>query len=307
MIEYAICMANGGGGTVVFGVKDNVVGRKNAILGVPQDIDKNILLKQLYDSTDPKINAVFGELKVAEGTGRLLIMQITSGMQPYTDTSGHGKIRIGKDCQPLTGTQRRNMLETAKGDATALTIPGKISHHISQSALEELKKNAVREQAPADLLSLGDCDLLESLGLIVNGQLTIAGLILIGKEESIREYLPHYHWSHLRMKDETEYTDRAEGYDSLIITLSKITDRIMADNPVTTINYGMFHFEYRRYPEIVLREALMNALGHADYRTNSPVMIKQYPNHLEISNPGGFIGGITPQNILHHIYGRPQP
>jgi len=29
-------------------------------------------------------------------------------------------------------------------------------------------------------------------------------------------------------------------------------------------------------------------------------MVKQYPNRLEISNPGGFIGGITPQNILHH-------
>ncbi|WP_292421577.1 ATP-binding protein, partial [Methanoregula sp.] len=74
----------------------------------------------------------------------------------------------------------------------------------------------------------------------------------------------------------------------------------MAENPLTTLDYGMFHFEYRRYPEIVLREALMNALSHADYRINSPVMVKQYPGRLEISNPGGFIGGITSRNILHH-------
>jgi len=163
-----------------------------------------------------------------------------------------------------------------------------------------LKKIAGREQAPEDLISLQDHDFLASLGLIINDQLTKAGLLLIGKEASIREYLPHYYWIHLRLRDDTEYSDRAEGRDPLIIALSKITDRIMAENPVTTINYGMFHFEYRMYPEIVLREALMNALSHADYRINSPIMVKQYPGRLEISNPGGFIGGITPENILHH-------
>ncbi len=258
-------------------------------------------MKRVYDATDPKITPAFEELRVPEGTGRLLIMQIYSGLRPYTDTAGHGKIRVGKDCQPLTGTMRRRiMVETGEGDATADLIVGNADQHISPGAVEALKKIAAKEQAPPDLLSLRDHNLLVSLGLIVNGQLTTAGLLLIGTEASIREYLPHYHWIHLTMRDDTEYSNKEEGRDPLIIALSKITDRIMAENPVTTINYGMFHFEYRRYPEIVLREALMNALSHADYRINSPIMVKQYPSRLEISNPGGFIGGITPQNILHH-------
>jgi ATP-dependent DNA helicase RecG len=301
VIEMAICMANGGGGTVVFGVRDKVIGRANAILGIPPEIDQNNLMKRVYDATDPKITPVFEDLRVPEGTGRLLVMQIYSGMQPYTDTAGLGKIRVGKDCQPLTGTMRRRILvETGEGDTTADSIAGNADQHVSPGAVEALKKIAAREQAPPDLLSLHDHDFLASLGLIVNGLLTTAGLLLIGKEASIRQHLPHYHWIHLRMRDDTEYSDKAEGRDPLIIALSKITDRIMAENPVTTINYGMFHFEYRRYPEIVLREALMNALSHADYRINSPIMVKQYLGRLEISNPGGFIGGITPQNILHH-------
>jgi ATP-dependent DNA helicase RecG len=301
VIEMAVCMANGGGGTIVFGVKDKVVGRANAIIGVPPEIDQNILMKRVYDSTDPKITPVFEELRVPEGTGRLLVMQIYSGMRPYTDTSGHAKIRVGKDCLPLTGTQRRRiMVETGEEDTTADLIQGNISNNISLVAFEELRKIAAKVQAPSDLLSLSDHDFLATLGLVKDGQLTIAGLLLIGKETSIQEHLPNYHWIHLRMEDDTDYSDRAEGRDPLIIALSKITDRIMAENPVTTINYGFFHFEYRRYPEIVLREALMNALSHADYRINSPILIKQYPGRLEISNPGGFIGGITPQNILHH-------
>jgi ATP-dependent DNA helicase RecG len=117
VVEMAICMANGGGGTVVFGVNDRAVRREKAIVGVPPDIDVNRLKKAVYDSTDPKLTPVFEELAVPEGTGRLLVMRIYPGLPPYTDTAGSGKIRIGKDCQPLTGTLRRRiMVETGETD-----------------------------------------------------------------------------------------------------------------------------------------------------------------------------------------------
>ncbi len=126
VIEMAICMANGGGGTVVFGVNDKVVGRSNAIRGVPPEVDINRLKKAVYDSTDPKLTPVFQELPVPERTKRLIVMQIYPGLPPYTDTSGKGKIRVGKDCQPLTGTLRRRiMVETGETDFTAAEIPGR--------------------------------------------------------------------------------------------------------------------------------------------------------------------------------------
>jgi len=62
----------------------------------------------------------------------------------------------------------------------------------------------------------------------------------------------------------------------------------------------MFHFEYRTYPDIAIREALMNAFCHRYFRIPGPIMVKQYPERLEISNPGTFIGVISPDNILHH-------
>ena len=76
VVQMAVCMANGGGGTVVFGVADRSQGRESAILGVPPEIDINLLKKAVYDQTDPKITPVFEELAVPEGTGRLLLMQI---------------------------------------------------------------------------------------------------------------------------------------------------------------------------------------------------------------------------------------
>lgn len=68
VIQMAICMANGGGGTVVFGVNDKAVGREKAILGVPPEVNVNRLKKSVYDATGPKLTPVFQEIFPPEGT-----------------------------------------------------------------------------------------------------------------------------------------------------------------------------------------------------------------------------------------------
>lgn len=90
-IEMAVCMANGEGGTVVFGVNDKATGRDKAVLGVPPEVDINRLKKAVYDSTDPKITPVFEELRVDEGTGRLLIMQVPHGCLGRSLTGEHNE------------------------------------------------------------------------------------------------------------------------------------------------------------------------------------------------------------------------
>jgi len=244
---------------------------------------------------------VFEELAVPYGTHRLLGMQIYPGLPPYTDTSGRAKIRIGKDCQPLTGTIRsRIIVEMGESDFTAERISGNPLSHISPNAMEQLRDVARREHAPEELLQLTDIDLIVTLGLVKNGRLTRAGLFLTGKESSIKKHLQGYVFTYLRMQSDRDYTDRIDGRNAIPIAINRVLDRIMAANPITTVQQGMFHFEYRIYPEIALREAIMNAFCHADYRIAGPILVKQYQDKLEIGNPGGFIGGISPQNILHH-------
>jgi ATP-dependent DNA helicase RecG len=301
VVEMAICMANGGGGTTVFGVSDKRLGRSEAILGVPVEIDVNRLKKAVYDSTDPKLTPVFEEIAVPEGTGRILVMQVYPGLPPYTDTQGRGKIRIGTDCQPLTGTLRRRvMVETGETDFTAVEVPGRPETLLSAAALERLRKVARRERAPDDLLALSDRDLLAALGLLRNGHLLRGGLFLAGTAEAIRTQFPGYAWTHLRMASDVDYSDRADGQDALIVALERLLDRIMADNPIATVPQGLFHFEIRTYPDIALREALLNAFVHADYRIHGPILVKQFKHRIEIGNPGGLPGGITPDNILRH-------
>jgi ATP-dependent DNA helicase RecG len=301
VVQMAICMANGGGGTVVFGVADRVVGRSAAIKGVPLDVDVNQLKQAVYDATDPKLTPQFEELHVPEGTGRLLVMHVFGGLPPYTDTAGRGWARVGKDCKPLTGTMRRKLaVETGDADFTARLVKGAAQRRLSPAAMEALREAARRERAPDELLSQSDQDLLAALDVLRDGRLTYAGLLLAGSPQAIREHVPHYVWTHLRMRSDTEYTDRADGREAIPLALFRVLDRILADNPIQTVRQGLFHLEYRTYPEVALRESLLNAFCHADYRIASPILVKQFQNRIEITNPGGLIGGITPENILHH-------
>lgn len=305
VVEMAVCMANGGGGTVVFGVADKLKGRARALVGAPLEVDVNLLMKKVYDSTDPKITPFFEELPIPEGTGRLLVMQVQGGLAPYTDTQGRAKIRVGKDCQPLTGSLRSQVwVETGDTDFTAVTVEESLTETLSATALETLRETARREQAPQDLLRLSDLDLLQALEVVRDGRLTRAALFLAGREAVIRRHFPHYVWTFARMRSATDYDDRQDGYDALATALGQLMQRIMMENPLQTLTVGLFHHEYRIYPEIALREGLLNALCHQDFRMPGPVVVAQYPDRLEVSNAGGFIGGISPDNILHH---RPAP
>ena len=301
ILETVICMANGGGGTVVVGVNDKKVGRQHAVVGVPADLDVNLLKRSIYDGSDPKLTPTIEELAVPEGTGRLIVLQVHAGMPPYTDTKGNGKIRVGKDCQPLTGSMRRQaMAGTGESDITAIEVPGQIADLVSAAAMERLRGIAAQEQAPAELLRKSDAELLGSIGLIRRGQLTRGGLLLVGKEQAIAEVFAGYAWIYLHMQTDTAYDERADGRDCIAVALERIVGRIMPHNPLTTIQQGLFHFEFRTYPEIALREALLNAFCHADYRISGPIQLKQSHDRLEITNPGGLIGGVSPSNILRH-------
>jgi ATP-dependent DNA helicase RecG len=150
------------------------------------------------------------------------------------------------------------------------------------------------------LIDLSDIDLLAALGLVRDSRLTVAGLLLVGRADVIADRVPGYLWTHARMRSDTDYVDRADGREAIPVALNRLLDRIMADNPIETVVDGMFHHEYRTYPEIALREALLNALCHRDFVLAGPTIVKQHRDQLEIANPGGFIGGVSPENILHH-------
>lgn len=61
---------------------------------------------------------------------------------------------------------------------------------------------------------------------------------------------------------------------------------------------GLFVWDVPTFDERAVREAVLNAVSHRDYRHGSSVFIRQYPRRIEIVSPGGFPPGITAENVL---------
>jgi ATP-dependent DNA helicase RecG len=51
------------------------------------------------------------------------------------------------------------------------------------------------------------------------------------------------------------------------------------------------------YPERVVKEAIVNAVVHRDYRLNRDIFIRIFDDRVEVESPGVFPGGITPATI----------
>lgn len=100
MIKYAVCMANGGGGSVVFGVSDNVKGLYNVLTGIPFNIEVSELQEKTFENTKPNKTPSFDEIFYQDHSVRLLVMNIFPGAPPYTMSDGTARIRVGKECLP---------------------------------------------------------------------------------------------------------------------------------------------------------------------------------------------------------------
>jgi ATP-dependent DNA helicase RecG len=299
--ESAICLGNVSGGTVVFGVKERVLGLDKAIVGIDFAPDLEALKATIYDSIDPKLPVQLEWLVF--GSRRLLLMHVYPSMPPYTTTSGKGWIRVGKDCKPMTGSLLRQLREkVGLSDPTVLSIPVADPYKaLSPAAIDILRRELKTMGAPADLLACNDADLSVKMGMVRDGKLTLGGLLVAGREEIIAVHAPNHEWKYSRMRTDTDFeTPPVSGRDCILSALEKIMLLLGQQNPVTTIPSGLFHAEFPQYPVIALREALLNAFAHRDYSIPGMVFIRHYRDRFEINSPGGFIGGVKPDNILHH-------
>ncbi|MCI0693830.1 putative DNA binding domain-containing protein [candidate division KSB1 bacterium] len=300
-VESVVCFANSAGGIIVFGVKDHTQGRRAAITGCT-GYDLDVWRRAIYDATRPHITVDIEELNALEG--RLLLVRVPKGAKPpYGTAGGIYKMRVGKNCMPLDlDAFDRRQVATGAIDWSAEPIAG-----LSREAFDAVEiarlRNVLRTLRPkSDLLSLSDDDLLSAIGALRDGQITRAGLLLLGRRDVLARMLPQHEVIYLYAPTSTKIGFRKDLKAPLLYVLERLAELIQHPerNPVQTLRVGLFHISIPVYPEETFREAILNALIHRDYLEQGAVHVHHRPKEMVVSNPGGFIGGITPENILHH-------
>ncbi len=193
-------------------------------------------------------------------------------------------------------------------DFSAQPVPGAQYQDLDPLERDRLRKIILAYHGGKVLLKLPDDELDKALRLVaISGEQyipTYAGLLLLGKREKLRELMPTAESAFL-MRRGTQVTVNETFFLPLLAAIEKIFDFIDARNPVQEMESGMFRISVPTYDQRAVREAVVNAFSHRDYTQLGRVLVQLDEDGLTVSNSGGFIEGVTVQNILSaEPYGR---
>lgn len=139
---------------------------------------------------------------------------------------------------------------------------------------------------------------LSKCGIMKNGGITRAAIILLGKYESafkLRPAVAQVTWT--RRDEKQDVVDYEHFTVPFILTvdeiLSKIENLTMREMPGGTL----FPDTMKQYDDYTIREALHNCIAHQDYTMQQRINFVENPTYLYYSNAGTFIPG-TLENAL---------
>lgn len=297
--ETVVAFANASGGYLLLGVADGKRTRADAIHGVgPVDLD--LLRRNVYDGTDPHLLVEIEEL--AEPEGRVLAIRVPRGVPPHTTSDGVARIRIGKDSKPLTGQSLVELaLRRGRHDRTAEIVSEVGIDDLDRGEIQRLREVIIANNGRREFAELGDEQLLEALALTSGGDVTLAAVLLVGTRAALVRCVPDHEVIFLRRRDSADYDFRRDLRLPLLSLLSETEQLFESTNRLTTVQPpGFQELEILDISRMVAREALLNAFVHRDYFLHQSIQVDLYPNRVELISPGGFVGDVTPENVLRH-------
>lgn len=214
---------------------------------------------------------------------------------------GRYLMRVGENLVAMSFDQLQRIAAEAEPDFTAGIVAGATLDAIDVDALANFRRVwAARSGNPA-ILGLASAQLLSDAGLLIDGQITRAALILLGTAESLDRYLAAAEviFEYRSSDASLSYQQRVEFRRGFFAWYDEIWSLVNLRNDRQMVLSGLFRVEIPTFDEAAVREALLNAISHRDYQRAGSVFVRQFPRRLEIVSPGGFPAGITPENVLY--------
>ena len=307
IFEEVVAMANTSGGTLFIGVEDN-----GEITGADprhgNTTDPFKLQSAIFNNTVPNINTRVSVVSHQDIT--VIAIEVDPYPEPCATARGKSLQRtIGPDGKPQTvpfypRDQRSRRIDLGLIDFSAQPLESSSVDDLDPLEFERIRQAIVRLKGERALLELSDEELAKALRLVESreGRLipNVAGLLLLGKQDRLREVLPTHQvfFQVLDAQENVKVNDVFAG--PMVRVLDDLESRFSARNEEQEVLVGFVRVPVPDYSPEGYREAVNNALLHRDYTLLNFVYVQWQPDHLLITNPGGFLPGITLENILVH-------
>ncbi|MCP4660347.1 MAG: hypothetical protein GY856_33520 [bacterium] len=150
-------------------------------------------------------------------------------------------------------------------------------------------------------MKVDDNAFLTGIGAVRDRRLTHTGLLLFGRESRLAELCPQHQVHYVYLSSPTAVARNDSHRCALLHVLERLEDMFSGPlNPERELAIGFFMLRIPAFPPNAIREAWLNAVTHRDYADSHEVLIRHTAEEVVVTSPGGFLGGITPRNILRH-------
>ena len=274
--------ANATGGTVLIGVEDS-----GEIVGVSKHNALKSKIQTIARSADPPI--AIDVMSVA----RVLCVKIPEQHgKPYS-YAGKFFLREGANSQQLARNEIREFFfkeGLIRFDET----------HCPSFRLEEdltdagWARFARRARIPEVMTSR---EALENLHLLKNGGMTYAGAWLLADDITRHTLRAGVTCALFQGTTKTRILDRKDFTRDLFSIFEDCIAYIQSKLNTELIPHARGRHERLELPENALREALVNAIAHRDYRSTANVQIYIFRDRLEVVTPGGLPAGMREEDL----------
>ncbi len=299
LAETLVAFANTGGGTLFIGL-DPRSGKPTGLQDSEATADR--ALKAAL-STDPPLIIPLPEIAEPE-EHPVLVITVPPGLPHVYSYRGKYLVRDGIRNRPLDPRQlRRLMMERATTSFEALVPDGARLEDLDRAKAEEylLSLGRISSEDPEAALLKRGCLIQKDRGLLP----TYAGLLLFGQEPQ--------RWVRSSVILVARYAGTTMGdvfvRDEIQGTLPEQIRRAEAfvlDNMRRGVRLlSLERFEETEYPVEAIREAIVNAIAHRDYRIRGDeIRVMMFGDRIEFYSPGRLPGHITVDNLVEERFSR---
>lgn len=294
LVDYCVALANEGGGKIILGVTDR---RPRRIVGTTAFAEPGRTEAGLHDRLMHRIPVE--EMQTPEG--RVLVVHVPSRL-PGTAWQINGRYlkRAGDDLAAMTDTELRAIFAETGPDFSAEICPGATIAALSTEAIAAFRQRWAKKTRDERKNSWTDIEVLNNAELLVDGQITYAALILFGTRAALGQRLAQAElvFEYRSSEASGPAADREEFREGFFLWQDAIWQKINLRNDRQSYQDGLFRLDIPTFDEVPVRESLLNAVAHRDYRLGGSIFVRQFAHRLEVVSPGGLPPGITSENII---------
>lgn len=258
----------------------------------------------------PEIGFEFHPVEFSEG--RVVVLEIEAAYRQPVAFRKVAWIRIGSSLTELSKFPHKvaRIFRTVGRDWTAETIEGAGLSSLDPEALVFARKQYAEKHAndefAGEIAGWDDETFLNKAKLAVEGRLTKAAILLLGKPESAHWLAPsvaRITWNLLDADGAS--LDYRHFQPPLLLAVDRLFAKIRNMTLRTMPDGTLFPVEVAQYDPWVFREAVHNAIAHQDYRLCKSIAVTELPDRLVVANAGAFLPGsldavLKPQTRPRH-------